>query len=197
MRILLGLSLALFGFVLLAAPAAKGKASVKKKTTTAKSSGAKTGAKKASTQTKARAATARKGASKQGKQTARRPAKPSGKSRASSTSRRRRASIPSFRAGQQRPTPDRVKDIQSALIARGYLEGEADGNWGGSTVDAFKRFQQDQNLNADGKLGSMSLIALGLGPKRSGLAAAPKPAAAPAQAVPTPAPLTSQDKEPQ
>lgn len=88
-------------------------------------------------------------------------------------SRRRRSTLPHFRAGQQQPTPDRIREIQSALIQRGYLQGEADGAWGASTVDALRRFQADQNLTADGKLNSMSLIALGLGPKRNGLAAAP------------------------
>jgi len=35
-------------------------------------------------------------------------------------------------------------------------------------VDALKRFQHDQSLIEDGKIGSLSLIALGLGPKRGG-----------------------------
>ena len=33
-------------------------------------------------------------------------------------------------------------------------------------MDGLRRFQVDQNLTADGKIGSLSLIALGLGPKR-------------------------------
>lgn len=215
MRTLLGLSFALLGFVLFAAPAPKGNASAaRKKTTTSKTSSAKTGVRKASTSAKAPAKTAKKGASRKGsQQVARGSSKSATTRRASSSSRRRRASIPSFRAGQQHPTPDRIKDIQSALIARGYMQGEADGAWSASTVDALKRFQQDQNLNADGKLTSMSLIALGLGPKRSGLASAPKPATVPAPAPPEeftppalpspapaelpPAPLTLQEKEPQ
>ncbi len=48
-----------------------------------------------------------------------------------------------------------------------------DGEWGASSVDALKRFQHDQNLTEDGKIGSVSLIALGLGPKRE--APAPPP----------------------
>lgn len=61
-----------------------------------------------------------------------------------------------------------------------------DGNWGASSMDALKRFQHDQNLVEDGKVGSLSLIALGLGPKRTSAAAAdsaPK-AAAPTEASP-------------
>jgi hypothetical protein len=43
-------------------------------------------------------------------------------------------------------------------------------------VDALKRFQRDQNIGDDGKLGSLSLIALGLGPKRdAGRGGDPKP----------------------
>ncbi len=90
-------------------------------------------------------------------------------------SRRRRAAVPSWRASQQQPSTERVREIQSALINRGYMQGEADGNWGASTSDALKKFQQDQNITADGRLSSLSLIALGLGPKRT-TAAAIKPA---------------------
>ena len=36
-----------------------------------------------------------------------------------------------------------------------------------SSTEALRRFQQDQNLEASGKLDSLSLIALGLGPKRT------------------------------
>jgi len=34
-------------------------------------------------------------------------------------------------------------------------------------VDALKRFQREQNLTEDGKIGSLSLIAMGLGPHRA------------------------------
>jgi len=219
MQALLWLALAVFGFALSAAPVNKSKTPPKKKAATAKSSSAKSGAKTTTTQRAAsKRGTSKRGTSKRGTSkkasTARASTKTSGKRGTKvSSARRRRTTIPSFRAGQQQPTPDRVKDIQSALISRGYMQGEADGTWGGSTVDALKRFQQDQNLNADGKLTSMSLIALGLGPKRSGLAAVPKPAVVPAQAPPdqvTPpappppapaelpsAPLPVQEKEPQ
>ena len=64
------------------------------------------------------------------------------------------------------PTPERYREIQQALTEKGYFGGAADGNWGPESVDALKRFQHDQNLTEDGKIGSLSLIALGLGPKR-------------------------------
>lgn len=72
----------------------------------------------------------------------------------------------SARSYQQAPTPDRYKEIQQALASKGYLQGEATGQWGPDSVDALKRFQGAQNLTPDGKINSLSLIALGLGPKR-------------------------------
>jgi hypothetical protein len=71
------------------------------------------------------------------------------------------------RPTQQVPTPDRYRAIQQALADKGYFQGTVDGNWKGDSVDALKRFQKDQNLTDTGKLDSLSLIALGLGPKRS------------------------------
>jgi peptidoglycan hydrolase-like protein with peptidoglycan-binding domain len=82
----------------------------------------------------------------------------------------------SYRAPQQQPTPDRYQEIQQALADRGYFGGPVDGNWGPTSVDALKRFQHDQSLLEDGKVGALSLIALGLGPKRQ---TAPDPATAP------------------
>jgi len=84
---------------------------------------------------------------------------------------------------QQQPTTDRYKEIQQALSAKGYFTGEADGNWGPASVDALKRFQRDQNIPDDGKLGSLSLIALGLGPKRES-ADQPQKAAESEQKIP-------------
>jgi len=69
-------------------------------------------------------------------------------------------------ASQRQPTPERYKEIQEALAARGYLRNSPDGVWSPESVDALKRFQQDQNLEPTGKITSLSLIALGLGPKR-------------------------------
>ena len=77
----------------------------------------------------------------------------------------RRAPVRTWRAGQMAPTPDRYKEIQDALAKRGYLHGEATGAWDQESADALRRFQQDQNLQPSGKLNSLSIIALGLGPK--------------------------------
>jgi hypothetical protein len=42
------------------------------------------------------------------------------------------------------------------------------GQWGDDSIDALKRFQADQKLPDDGKINSLSLIGLGLGPKHNG-----------------------------
>jgi hypothetical protein len=88
-----------------------------------------------------------------------------------------------WRNRQLAPTPQRYKEIQDALAAKGYLKTEdANGAWNQASVDALKKFQAGQNLDSTGKIDSLSLIALGLGPKRE--TAPPKP---PAEAPP-PAP---------
>ena len=83
----------------------------------------------------------------------------------------------------KRQTPERYKEIQQALASKGYLQGESTGEWGPDSVDALKRFQTDQSLMADGKIGSLSLIALGLGPKRL---TAKSDSAAPGPGTPAP-----------
>jgi hypothetical protein len=84
----------------------------------------------------------------------------------------RRASAPR----QLAPTKDRYQQIQQALASKGYFSGEQNGTWGPDSTDALKRFQADQNLTPDGKLTSLSLIALGLGPKRLSAQSPPQPA---------------------
>lgn len=80
---------------------------------------------------------------------------------------------------QQQPEPGRIREIQQALTERGYPL-EVNGAWDASTMEALKKFQTDQkieNLSGKGKLDSMTIIALGLGPKReppAGLTEAPK-----------------------
>jgi len=76
------------------------------------------------------------------------------------------------RVAQQHPTSDRYLEIEQALVERGYLE-QADGTWSAESVAALKKFQQDQELTADGKLGALSLTALGLGPRRGAFVVAP------------------------
>jgi hypothetical protein len=82
-----------------------------------------------------------------------------------------------WRPRQTQPTPERYHEIQDALVAKGYLKPEqANGAWDQNSIDAMKRFQAEQKLDASGKITSMSLIALGLGPKHD---ATPPPPPAP------------------
>ncbi len=68
-------------------------------------------------------------------------------------------------ATQMTPSSDRYKEIQDALAAKGYLKSPATGVWDQESQDAMRKFQADQSLDATGKLSSLTLISLGLGPK--------------------------------
>jgi hypothetical protein len=73
----------------------------------------------------------------------------------------------SWRNRQTTPSPDRYREIQGALAAKGFLKPEdATGTWNETSSDALKKFQTEQNLESSGKINSLSLIALGLGPHR-------------------------------
>jgi len=78
-----------------------------------------------------------------------------------------------WRTRQLQPTPERYRDIQRALLQKGYLTGEPTGVWSQESIDAMRRFQADQKLASTGKIDSLSLIALGLGPKHQTAQAAP------------------------
>jgi hypothetical protein len=90
-----------------------------------------------------------------------------------------------WRNRQATPTPDRYREIQSALATKGYLKPEdATGAWNANSADALKKFQAEQNLESNGKINSLSLIALGLGPHREASTATPPPPKPPQQASP-------------
>jgi len=87
-----------------------------------------------------------------------------------------------WRNRQLQPTPERFREIQQALLAKGYLQPEqATGNWDQSSANALKQFQATQNIDASGKINSLSLIALGLGPKHEDTLPRPQPVAQPDQ----------------
>jgi N-acetyl-anhydromuramyl-L-alanine amidase AmpD len=96
---------------------------------------------------------------------------------AKASSRRRASRRTAARnQGQRAPEPERIKQIQSALASRGY-DVEPSGVWDKRSVAALTRFQDDneiKNLTGKGKLDSLTLIALGLGPERGPQAAQPK-----------------------
>jgi len=113
------------------------------------------------------------------------------------SSKKKSVATAARRPAQQQPTPERYKEIQQALADKGYFSGLVDGNWGPESVAALKRFQRDQNLADDGKIGSLSLIALGLGPQRVAAAqpATPRETAPPAAPVPPTAPAAEAPPE--
>ena len=73
--------------------------------------------------------------------------------------------VPVRHVSPQTPSSERYLEIQQALVDKGYLQASADGAWTPECTEAVKRFQQDQSLKVDGKLGALTIIALGLGPK--------------------------------
>jgi murein L,D-transpeptidase YcbB/YkuD len=94
---------------------------------------------------------------------------PAKKQSAATVSRRKTAPRrSSWRNSQMKPTRERYREIEQALASRGYFNGEPRGDWTAESIEALKRFQADQRLDADGRIDSMSLIALGLGPSRAG-----------------------------
>lgn len=55
-----------------------------------------------------------------------------------------------------------IRAVQTALNARGYNAGPADGQYGAATKDAVMRFQQFAGLPMTGELGRPTLDALGV-----------------------------------
>ena len=78
--------------------------------------------------------------------------------------------------GPKAPTPDRIREIQSALAREGAYSGEPNGKWDPASVEAMKRFQASHGLSPTGKLDAHSLQKLGLGSGVAGLAAPRAPA---------------------
>jgi peptidoglycan hydrolase-like protein with peptidoglycan-binding domain len=97
-----------------------------------------------------------------------------------STSARRRVVVahPAVVHAQMAPAPSRISEIQDALSREGAYQGEPNGKWDATTVDAMKQFQNDHGLTPSGKIDALTLQKLGLGSQVSGLGA-PLPLAVP------------------
>ena len=78
--------------------------------------------------------------------------------------------------GQAAPTPDRIKDIQTALQKDGSYEGQPTGKWDAATTEAMKKYQDKNGISPTGKIDAVSLNKLGLGSDTAGKGA-PVPAA--------------------
>ncbi len=134
-----------------ASKAASAKKAPAKKTTTAKKP----------TASKRKTTAARKPAARR-KATASKTASAQGARR---TTRRRSATATKPRVPLL-PSSDRLTEVQTALAGAGYLQDNPSGRWDDSSIAAMKRFQEEHSIPATGKINSLSLIALGLGPKR-------------------------------
>jgi peptidoglycan hydrolase-like protein with peptidoglycan-binding domain len=66
--------------------------------------------------------------------------------------------------GQRQIDSARTREIQSALIQRNYLTGEATGEWTPETEAAMQKFQADNGWQTKLMPDSRALIKLGLGP---------------------------------
>lgn len=69
--------------------------------------------------------------------------------------------------GQQAIDPDRVTQIQQALIRVHYLNGEADGKWDATTIAAMEKYQADNGWQTKLTPDARALKKLGLGPDYS------------------------------
>ncbi|HYL91980.1 MAG TPA: peptidoglycan-binding domain-containing protein [Alphaproteobacteria bacterium] len=68
------------------------------------------------------------------------------------------------RKGQQVIQPERVREIQAALIRENYLSGEPSGQWDARTQAAMARYQADHGWQSKVTPDSRALIKMGLGP---------------------------------
>lgn len=62
--------------------------------------------------------------------------------------------------------PQRITEIQQALIREHYLQGEATGKWDETTQAAMQKFQAANGWQSKVTPDSRALIKLGLGPKQ-------------------------------
>ncbi len=82
------------------------------------------------------------------------------------TARTRRRSRPvnyRYRLARLRLQPDRIVEIQQALIRAGYLKPEPTGKWDEPTRQAMLRFQEEHGFPTTGMPEAKSLMKLGLG----------------------------------
>ena len=97
----------------------------------------------------------------------------------STTTKKKKGSSKSRRKskvkGQAVPTPDRIREIQTALQKDGSYEGAQTGKWDAATMDAMKKYQDKNGISPTGKIDAVTLNKLGLGSDTAGKGA-PAPA---------------------
>ena len=77
-----------------------------------------------------------------------------------------RSSVYSSTTASSRYDPTTVRSVQQSLNDKGYNAGPIDGQWGPSTENAVRRFQQDSGLPQTGELEGSTLAALGVASTR-------------------------------
>lgn len=82
--------------------------------------------------------------------------------------------------GQQSIEPERVTQIQQALVREHYLSSEPSGQWDAATQAAMQKYQTDQGWQSRLIPDSRALVKLGLGPDYSSAINARDIASAPA-----------------
>lgn len=70
--------------------------------------------------------------------------------------------------GQQAIDPERVTQIQQALVKEHYLTADPNGQWDAATLAAMQKYQADHGWQTKLMPDSRALKALGLGPDYSG-----------------------------
>lgn len=117
---------------------------------------------KHSTTKSTQASTQRKSSAKAGAHTS-----TAGKKSAARSARGKKRAVPRSsraRLAMLHLQPDRIEEIQQALIGAGYLTTPATGKWDDPTRDAMRRYQTDNGFPATGLPDAKSLMKLGLGP---------------------------------
>lgn len=89
--------------------------------------------------------------------------------RHSKSKSKRAAKKTAHRRGQQAMNPERVREIQAALIRENYLQGQANGAWDQRSKEAMQRYQAANGWQTKMIPDSRALIKLGLGPDRANL----------------------------
>jgi peptidoglycan hydrolase-like protein with peptidoglycan-binding domain len=87
--------------------------------------------------------------------------------------------------GQQVIEPERVSQIQEALIREHYMSGEVSGKWDATTQAAMQKYQADQGWQTRLMPDSRAIKKLGLGPDYSNAINAPNSSFAPPPPVTT------------
>ena len=80
------------------------------------------------------------------------------------SSQAKRAAASRRLRAHMRPEPERIQEIQQALVQAGYLNAQPNGRWDDQTREAMRRYQAGHGFPVTGLPEAKSLMKLGLGP---------------------------------